>query len=61
MGMGSVCHQRCSAGEYHCLLSNLGTSRGKEPQLSGPDAEPGLGTATFTLICWQVPGATGVS
>lgn len=45
-----------STGQYHCSLSNLGS-----PQLSGPDAEPGLGTATFTLIHWQVPGGTGVS
>lgn len=58
MGMGSMCHQRGSAGEYHSSLSNLGSSRGKKPQLSGPDAVPGLGTATFTLICWQVPGGT---
>lgn len=61
MGMGSLCHQKCSAGQYHCSLSNLSSSRGQEPQLSGPKADPGLGTATFTLIHWQVPGGTGVS
>lgn len=50
------------SGEYRCSLSNLGSSRGaKEPRLSGPDAEPGPGTATFTLNHWQVPGGTGES